>query len=36
VDFTQGQLLHALGGEAAISTEDDVDDILQALEILSA
>jgi hypothetical protein len=34
-DFAQGQLLRVLGGEAAISAEDDVDDILQVLEILS-
>jgi hypothetical protein len=34
-DFMQGQLLCVLGGEAAISTEDDVDDILRVLEILS-
>jgi hypothetical protein len=31
----QGQLLRALGGEAAVSTEDDIDDILWVLEILS-
>jgi hypothetical protein len=31
----QGQLLRALGGEATVSTEDDVDDILWVLEILS-
>jgi hypothetical protein len=35
-DFTQGQLVRALGGEAAVSAEDDVDDILQVLEILSS
>jgi hypothetical protein len=34
-DFAQGQLLRTLGGESAISTEDDVDDVLQVLEILS-
>jgi hypothetical protein len=33
-DFTQGQLLRMLGGEAAIYTEDDVSDILRVLEIL--
>jgi hypothetical protein len=32
-DFTQGQLLRTLGGESAISAEDDVDDVLQVLEI---
>jgi hypothetical protein len=35
-DFAQGQLLRALGGEAAISAEDDVDDILGVLKILSS
>jgi hypothetical protein len=34
-DFAQGQLLHALGGEASVSAEDDIDDILRVLEILS-
>jgi hypothetical protein len=34
-DFIQGQLLCALGGETVVSTEDDVDNILQVLEILS-
>jgi hypothetical protein len=34
-DFTQGQLLRTLGGEATVSTEDDVDDILRVLKILS-
>jgi hypothetical protein len=34
-NFAQGQLLHVLRGEATISTEDDVDDILWVLEVLS-
>jgi hypothetical protein len=34
-DFEQGQLPRRLGGEAAVSTEDDIDDILRVLEILS-
>jgi hypothetical protein len=34
-DFTQGQLLHALGGDSTVSTEDGVDDVLRVLEILS-
>jgi hypothetical protein len=34
-DFAQGQLLCALGGEATVSMEDDVNDILRVLEILS-
>jgi hypothetical protein len=34
-DFAQGQFLRVLGGEAAVSAEDDVDDILRVLEILS-
>jgi hypothetical protein len=32
--LVQGQLLRALGGEATISTQDDVDDILWVQEIL--
>jgi hypothetical protein len=34
-DFVQVQLLRAFGGEAAVSTEDDVDNVLWVLEILS-
>jgi hypothetical protein len=34
-DFTQGQLLRALGGEYAVFAEDDVDDVLWILEVLS-
>jgi hypothetical protein len=34
--FTQGQLLRALQGKATISTEDDIDDILRVLEVLSS
>jgi hypothetical protein len=32
--FTQGQLLFTLGGESAVSTKDDVDDVLRILEVL--
>jgi hypothetical protein len=31
----QGHLLRALQGEAAVSVEDDVDDVLQVLKVLS-
>jgi hypothetical protein len=34
-DFAEGQLLHALGGESAVSIEDDIDNVLRDLEILS-
>jgi hypothetical protein len=34
-DFAQGQLLCVLGGESTVSVEDDVDDVLRVLEILS-
>jgi hypothetical protein len=34
-DFAQGQLLRALGGESAVSTEDVVDNVLRILEVLS-
>jgi hypothetical protein len=34
-DFAQGQLLRALGGKTSVSIEDDVNDILRVLEILS-
>jgi hypothetical protein len=31
----QGQLLCVLGGESAVSAEDDIDDVLGILEVLS-
>jgi hypothetical protein len=31
----QGQLLRALGGESTVSAEDDVDDVLRILKVLS-
>jgi hypothetical protein len=33
--FMQGQLLRALGGESTVSAEDDVDDVLRILKVLS-
>jgi hypothetical protein len=35
VDFVQGQLLRMLGRESAVSAEDDFDDVLWILEVLS-
>jgi hypothetical protein len=34
-DFAQGQLLRALGVESAVSAEDDIDDVLWILEVMS-
>jgi hypothetical protein len=31
----QGQLLRALGGESAVSAEDDINDVLRILKVLS-